>query len=180
MLAVNVAVILGYLVHDWITAATGLNLPLFVPCLLMGILLSNTVPLLFPHLRWPARTASLELLSSYSLSIFLAMSLMSMQLWTLAGMAGTLLLVVAVQTVVAVAYILLVVFPAPGRDYQAAVLSGGYTGLSLGSTPTAIACMSAITKNYGPAPNAFVILPLVSAFFVDLVNVGTITLFLKL
>jgi ESS family glutamate:Na+ symporter len=180
MLAVNVAVILGYLVHDWITAATGLNLPLFVPCLLMGILLSNTVPLLFPHLRWPARTASLELLSSYSLSIFLAMSLMSMQLWTLAGMAGTLLLVVAVQTVVAVAYILLVVFPALGRDYQAAVLSGGYTGLSLGSTPTAIACMSAITKNYGPAPNAFVILPLVSAFFVDLVNVGVITLFLRL
>ena len=81
---------------------------------------------------------------------------------------------------VAITYILLVVFPTLGRDYQAAVLSGGFTGLSLGSTPTAIACMSAITKNYGPAPNAFVILPLVSAFFVDLVNVGAITLFLKL
>jgi ESS family glutamate:Na+ symporter len=180
MLAVNVAVILGYLVHDWITTASGLNLPLFVPCLLMGILLSNTVPVLLPRLQWPARTASLELISSYALSIFLAMSLMSMQLWTLAGMAGTLLVVVGVQTVVAVAYILLVVFPLLGRDYQAAVLSGGYTGLSLGSTPTAIASMSAITKNYGPAPNAFVILPLVSAFFVDLVNVGAITLFLKL
>ena len=61
------------------------------------------------------------------------------------------------------------------------MLSGGFTGLlSLGSTSTAIACMSAITKNYGPAPNAFVILPLVSAFFVDLVNVGAITLFLRL
>ena len=180
MLAVNVAVILGYLLHGWITTASGLNLPLFVPCLLMGILLSNTVPVLLPRLQWPARTASLELISSYALSIFLAMSLMSMQLWTLAGMAGTLLILVAVQTVVAIAYILLVVFPTLGRDYQAAVLSGGFTGLSLGSTPTAIACMSAITKNYGPAPNAFVILPLVSAFFVDLVNVGAITLFLKL
>jgi glutamate:Na+ symporter, ESS family len=180
MLAVNVAVILGYLLHGWITTASGLNLPLFVPCLLMGILLSNTVPVLLPRLQWPARTASLELISSYALSVFLAMSLMSMQLWTLAGMAGTLLILVAVQTVVAIAYILLVVFPTLGRDYQAAVLSGGFTGLSLGSTPTAIACMSAITKNYGPAPNAFVILPLVSAFFVDLVNVGAITLFLKL
>jgi ESS family glutamate:Na+ symporter len=138
------------------------------------------VPLLFPRLRWPARTASLELISSYALSIFLAMSLMSMQLWTLDGMAGTLLVVVAVQTLVAIAYILFVVFPTLGRDYQAAVLSGGFTGLSLGSTPTAIACMSAITRNYGPAPNAFVILPLVSAFFVDLVNVGVITLFLGL
>ena len=84
------------------------------------------------------------------------------------------------QTVVAAAYILLVVFPALGRDYQAAVLSGGFTGLSLGSTPTAIASMSATTRRYGPAPTAFVILPLVSAFFVDLVNVGAISLFLRL
>ena len=119
-------------------------------------------------------------MSSYALSIFLAMSLMSMQLWTLAGSAGPLFVIVAVQTVVAAAYILLVVFPALGRDYQAAVLSGGFTGLSLGSTPTAIACMSAITRHYGPAPNAFVILPLVSAFFVDLVNMVAITLFLRL
>ena len=125
MLVVNVAVILGYLVHSWISSHTSIKLPLFVPCLIMGILLSNTVPILFPRLNWPARTASLELISSYALSIFLAMSLMSMQLWTLAGVAGPLLIIVAVQAVVAVAYILLVVFPTLGRDYQAAVLSGG-------------------------------------------------------
>ena len=119
-------------------------------------------------------------MSSYALSIFLAMSLMSMQLWTLAGSAAALFIIVAVQTVVAAAYILFVVFPALGRDYQAAVLSGGFTGLSLGSTPTAIASMSAITRRYGPSPTAFVILPLVSAFFVDIVNVGAISLFLRL
>ena len=180
MLVVNVAVILGYLVHSWISSQSAIKLPLFVPCMIMGIVLSNTVPLLFPRLDWPARTASLELISSYALSIFLAMSLMSMQLWTLAGAAGPLLVIVAVQTVVAVAYILLVVFPALGRDYQAAVLSGGFTGLSLGSTPTAIASMSAITRHYGPAPNAFIILPLVSAFFVDLINMAAITMFLRL
>jgi glutamate:Na+ symporter, ESS family len=180
MLVVNVAVILGYLVHNWISSQGSIKLPLFVPCLIMGILLSNTVPILFPRLNWPARTASLELISSYALSIFLAMSLMSMQLWTLAGVAGPLLIIVAVQAVVAVAYILLVVFPTLGRDYQAAVLSGGFTGLSLGSTPTAIASMSAITRYYGPAPNAFILLPLVSAFFVDLVNMAAITLFLRL
>jgi len=72
------------------------------------------------------------------------------------------------------------VFPALGRDYQAAMLSGGFTGLSLGSTPTAIASMSAITKRYGPVPNAIVSLPLVSAFFVDVVNVGAISLFPRL
>lgn len=180
MLTVNVAVILGYLAHASLTKATGINLPLFVPCLIMGILLSNTVPLIFPRLQWPAHTAALELLSSYALSVFLAMSLMSMQLWTLAGSAAALFLIVAVQTVVAAAYIYFVVFPSLGRDYEAAVLSGGFTGLSLGSTPTAIASMSAITRRYGPSPTAFVILPLVSAFFVDIVNVGAISLFLKL
>ena len=180
MLAVNVAVILGFLVHAWLTEAIGINLPLFVPCLVIGILLSNTVPLILPRLQWPAHTAALELVSSYALSIFLAMSLMSMQLWTLAGSAAALFVIVAVQTAVAAAYIVFVVFPALGRDYQAAVLSGGFTGLSLGSTPTAIASMSAITRRYGPAPTAFVILPLVSAFFVDIVNVGAISLFLRL
>jgi ESS family glutamate:Na+ symporter len=179
LLVVNVAVILGYLVHNWISSVSTIKLPLFVPCLIMGIVLSNTIPMIFPRWPWPAHTASLDLISGYSLSIFLAMSLMSMQLWTLASVAGPLLIVVALQTVVAAAYILLVVFPSLGRDYQAAVLSGGFTGLSLGATPTAIANMTAITKHYGPSPNVFIILPLVSAFFVDLVNVAAITLFLS-
>jgi ESS family glutamate:Na+ symporter len=179
LLAVNVAVMLGYLAHDWITSVSSIKLPLFVPCLIMGIVLSNTVPLVFPRWPWPAGTASLDLIAGYSLSIFLAMSLMSMQLWTLAQVAGPLLVVVAAQAVVASAYILLVVFPLLGKDYQAAVLSGGFTGLSLGATPTAIANMTATTKHYGPSPNVFIILPLVSAFFVDLVNVAAITLFLS-
>src|SRR6185295_18536594 len=180
MLVLNIAVILGYLVHHWITHATTIKVPLFVPCLIMGIALSNTCPKLFPRWPWPARTASLDLISSYSLSIFLAMSLMSMQLWTLAKIAGPLLVIVGVQTLLAVIYTLLVVFPALGKDYQAAVLSAGFYSISLGSTPTAIATMTAVTKHYGPSPNAFVILPLVSALFVSLFNVAAITLFLSL
>lgn len=179
LLAVNVAVMLGYLAHDWITSVSSIKLPLFVPCLIVGIVLSNTVPLVFPRSLWPAGTASLDLIAGYSLSIFLAMSLMSMQLWTLAQVAGPLLVVVAAQAAVASVYILLVVFPLLGKDYQAAVLSGGFTGLSLGATPTAIANMTATTKHYGPSPNVFIILPLVSAFFVDLVNVAAIALFLS-
>jgi ESS family glutamate:Na+ symporter len=140
--------------------------------------LSNTVPLIFPKLPWPARSPSLALVSDYSLSIFLAMSLMSMQLWTLAAIAGPLLVVVAMQAVLAVAFIMLAIFPLLGRNYQAAVLSAGFTGLSLGATPTAIASMTAVTKHYGPSPNAFIVLPLVSAFFVDIVNVVAITFFL--
>jgi glutamate:Na+ symporter, ESS family len=179
LLMINIAVILGYLVHGPITEA-GIKLPLFVPCLIMGIVLSNTVPLVFPKLPWPARTPALTLISDYALSAFLAMSLMSMQLWTLAEIAGPLLIVVVMQAVVAVAFIVFALFPLLGRDYQAAVLSAGFTGLSLGATPTAIASMTAVTEHYGPSPNAFIILPLVSAFFVDIINVIAIKVFLAL
>jgi ESS family glutamate:Na+ symporter len=178
LLVVNLAVILGYLVHRPM-AAMGMKLPLFVPCLLMGILLSNTVPLIFPKMPWPAHTPSLALISDYALSVFLAISLMSMKLWTLAAVAGPLLIVVAMQTLLAVVFIVFVLYPLLGRNYQAAVLSAGFTGLSLGATPTAIASMTAVTKHYGPSPNAFIILPLVSAVFVDLVNVVAIRVFLS-
>jgi glutamate:Na+ symporter, ESS family len=177
LLAVNTAIVLGYLVHGPIVAA-GIKLPLFVPCMIMSIVLSNTIPLIFPRLNWPARTPALRLVADYSLSVFLAMSLMSMQLWTLASVAGPLLIVVTAQVILAACFILFILFPLLGRDYQAAVLSSGYTGLTLGATPTAIANMTAVTKNYGPSPNVFVLLPLVSAFFVDLVNVVAIQFFL--
>ena len=168
-LTLHVAIILGFAANEAIAEA-GLKLPLFVSCLLVGIIMSNTVPVFFPRVHWPARTRALAIVSDYSLSIFLAMSLMSMQLWTIAGLAGPLLAILALQTVAAVAFILFLLFPLMGRDYQAAVLSAGFGGFALGATPTAIANMTAVTKTHGPAPTAFIILPLVSAFFVDITN----------
>jgi len=179
MLAANVAVILGYIANQGI-AAMGLKLPLFVPCLLAGILMSNTIPFIFPKLPWPARTKALALLSDFCLSVFLAMSLMSMQLWTLAGLGGPIVGILVLQVLAATAFILLVVYRFMGADYTAAVLSAGFAGFSLGATPTAIANMSAVTKRYGPAPLALIILPLVSAFFVDLANAVIIKFFASL
>lgn len=179
MLAANVAVILGYIANQGI-AAMGLKLPLFVPCLLAGILMSNTIPFIFPKLPWPARTKALALLSDFCLSVFLAMSLMSMQLWTLAGLGGPIVGILVLQVLAATAFILLIVYRFMGADYTAAVLSAGFAGFSLGATPTAIANMSAVTKRYGPAPLALIILPLVSAFFVDLANAVIIKFFASL
>lgn len=176
MLAANVAVILGYVANQGI-AAMGLKLPLFVPCLLAGILLSNTIPFIFPKLPWPARTKALAVLSDFCLSVFLAMSLMSMQLWTLAGLGVPIVGTLVLQVLAATAFILFIVYRFMGADYTAAVLSAGFAGFSLGATPTAIANMSAVTKRYGPAPLALIILPLVSAFFVDLANAFIIKLF---
>lgn len=169
ILAIHVSIILGWYLNDAVVAA-GIKLPLFVTCLLVAIVLSNTVPRIFPRMYWPARTRALALVSDFSLGLFLAMSLMSMQLWSITGLAGSLLVILALQTLAAVGFIFLVLFRAMGSDYQAAVLSAGFGGFALGATPTAIANMTAVTKANGPAPLAFIILPLVAAFFVDVTN----------
>lgn len=179
LLAINVAIIIGYLANQ-VIEAQGLKLPLFVPCLLVAIAMSNTIPYLLPGLPWPARTRALAVISDYCLSIFLAMSLMSMQLWTLQGLGGPLLGVLAFQIFGTVAFIILLFFRLMGRDYTAAVLSAGFAGFTLGATPTAIANMSSVTKSYGPAPLAFIVLPMVSAFFVDLANAFIIRFFVSL
>lgn len=179
MLAANIAVILGYVANIAIAEA-GLKLPLFVPCLIVAIILSNTVPYIFPWITWPARSRALAVLSDYCLSVFLAMSLMSMQLWTLSGLGTTLLVVLALQVAAAVLFIVFIFFRLIGSDFTAAVLSAGFAGFTLGATPTAIANMSSVTKRYGQAPLAFIVLPLVSAFFVDLANAFIIGWFVSL
>ena len=178
LVVLNIAILLGFAVDD-LLAKTGIKLPLFVACMIVAIGLTNTLPRLLPHLRWPSRTPALALISDLSLNIFLAMSLMSMQLWTLGGLGPALVVVLAVQTAAAVAYMMFVVFPAMGRKYLAAVIAAGFSGISLGATPTAIANMTAVTKAHGAAPTAFIILPLVSAFFIDIANALVIGLFVR-
>lgn len=178
MLAVHVAIFFGYILHLGITEA-GVKLPLFVPCLLVGIVMSNTIPYLFRGMTWPARTKAMAVISDYCLSVFLAMSLMSLQLWTLAELGGPILFVLLLQVVMTVTFILFVFYRLMGGDYTSAVLSAGFAGFTLGATPTAIANMSSVTKRYGPAPLAFIILPLVSAFFVDLANSVIIQFFVN-
>ncbi|MBS7545852.1 sodium/glutamate symporter [Ancylobacter oerskovii] len=173
ILVMNVAILIGFGVEE-LMQEVPIKLPLFVICLLVGIVLTNTVPRLLPRIVWPTRSRALALVSDLSLNVFLAMSLMSMQLWTLGGLGLALVIVLAIQTAAAVAYIIFVVFPAMGKNYEAAVISAGFTGISLGATPTAIANMTAVTKTHGPATRAFIILPLVSAFFIDIANAAMI------
>lgn len=159
--------------------ALGLNLPTFVACLFAGIILTNTMPLVFKRFPWPEGTSTLALISDLSLGLFLCMSLMSLQLWTLTEVAGPILVLVLVQFLLSTVYTIFVVFPIMGKDYNAAVIAAGYSGLSLGTTPTAIANMTAVTARFGAAPQAFVILPLVGAFFIDIANAFTIQTFLN-
>ncbi len=169
LLYLNLAIIFGYMLGEAITAA-GLNLPLFVPCLIMGILIANLRAMVFPKAPPVARTPSLALISEFSLGAFLAMSLMSLQLWTIAELGLAIVVIMTAQTLFAVVFVVWVLFPVMGSNYRAAVLAAGFGGFALGATPTAIANMTAVTKRYGPSPIAFIVLPLVSAFFVDIAN----------
>jgi glutamate:Na+ symporter, ESS family len=154
------------------------RLPAYVTCLFSGILLSNTVPVAFKRIDWPLRHASLDFLSEISLGLFLTMSLMSLQLWNLVSLAAPIMLILLVQVLVVVLFSLFVVFPALKANYNAAVISAGFAGFTLGATPNAIANMQSVTNRFGPAPYAFIIVPLVGGFFIDLVNALVIELFL--
>ncbi|NOC45048.1 sodium/glutamate symporter [Ruegeria sp. HKCCD7559] len=169
LLHLNLAIILGYALGEAISAA-GLKLPLFVPCLIMGIVISNVRAAIAPSAPPVARTPSLALLSEFALGAFLAMSLMSLQLWTIAELGVAIAVIMTAQTVFTVAFVIWVLFPLMGSNYRGAVLAAGFGGFALGATPTAIANMTAVTKRYGPSPIAFIVLPLVSAFFVDIAN----------
>jgi len=179
VLAINICIILGSLLQE-LLRERGLFLPLFVPCLIVGILLSNLLPKPGPKFpfRWPSRTPAIDLIAEISLGAFLAMSLMTIQFWTLVDLAGPLLLILIAQFLLALLINLVLVFPLLGGTYDAAVIAAGFSGFTLGSTPTAMANMTAVTQKFGPSPKAFIVLPLVSAFFIDLLNAVLIPFFL--
>ncbi|WP_319536127.1 sodium/glutamate symporter [uncultured Vibrio sp.] len=181
MLAIHVCIILGAVLNEGVSSL-GLELPLFVTCLFAGILISNLIPTSYPRLtgtRWPARKPAVALIADMALGAFLAMSLMSMQLWALVDLAGPIFIILGAQFLVAVCIAVFVVFPLMGKNYDAAVVCSGFGGISLGSTPTAMANMSAVAKKYGNSHQAFIIVPLVCAFFIDLANALLIPYFIN-
>ena len=169
ILAISISIAIGVALNEVVEQA-GLKLPDFVTCLFAGILVINFGPLIFRRVHWPEKSRSLALISDLSLGLFLAMSLMSLQLWTLGGLGGPIVAILLTQVAVVCLCVVFVVFPAMGRDYDAAVMSAGYAGLALGATPTAIANMTAVTQKFGASAKAFIVVPLVGAFFIDIAN----------
>ncbi|MCW8929552.1 MAG: sodium/glutamate symporter [Gammaproteobacteria bacterium] len=174
ILSIHFSIIIGFFLNEALEDV-GLKLPLFVTCLFAGIIISSFItPKLskkFSWLDWHTRKTAMALIADISLGIFLSMSLMSMQLWVIVDLAGPILAIITAQFVVAASITLFIIFKIMGKTYDAAVICSGFGGISLGSTATAMANMTAVTQRYGASHLAFVIVPLVCAFFVDLVNV---------
>lgn len=149
------------------TKGTALALPTFVWCLFTGVVIRNTLTHIF---KFNVADAAVDVLGNVGLSLFLAIALMSLKLWQLAGLALPVMVILAVQVVLMAAFAIYVTYRMMGKDYDAVVLSAGHCGFGLGATPTAVANMQAITSRFGPSHKAFLIVPMVGAFFIDLVN----------
>ena len=178
LLVIAVAMAIADVLND-LLARTGVILPDFVASLVVGIVLSNSIPYLWPRLPWPAGSAAMGLIAEVALGLFLAMSLMTMNLTTLRSTALPLVVVLTVQVIVSWLLLSHVVFRLLGGSYDAAVSTGGYFGLTMGATPTAIAIMTAIVKTHGASPRSFLVLPLVGAFFVDIINAIVLGVFVQ-
>lgn len=174
LIAVCLAV--GSALASWLNG-TAFELPAFVCVLFVGVVLRNGLALPGWYQVFEDATA---LLGNVSLGLFLAIALMSLRLGDLASLALPLLAILVVQAIAMAGYAILVTFRVMGRNYDAAVLAAGHCGFGLGATPTAIANMQAITGRFGPSHLAFLIVPMVGAFFIDIANAIVIKLFLLL
>jgi ESS family glutamate:Na+ symporter len=150
---------------------TGVILPDFVFCLLLGVVIRNGANYVKGVKLSPA---SIECVGDVALSLFLVMALMTMKLLDLANLAGPLLLILAAQAAVMVAFTVFVTFRVMGGNYDAAVIAGGQVGFGLSSTACALAIMKAVTLRHGASALAFLIVPMVGAFFIDIINALTI------
>ncbi len=149
------------------TQGTKLQLPTFVWALGGGVVIRNVLDYGF---GFKVFDRAIDVFGNAGLSIYLAIALLSLKLWELADLAGPLMLILAVQTVALALFAVFITFRTMGRNYDAAVLAAGHCGFGMGATPTAVANMQAITSQYGPSHKAFLIVPLVGAFFIDIIN----------
>jgi len=155
---------------------TGFILPDFLFCLLLGVVIRNGATLFKTSLS----AATVDLAGGVSLSLFLVMALMGMRLVDLVSLAGPLLVILGLQVVVMALYATFVTFRLMGRDYDAAILAAGHVGFALSSTAAALAIMRAVTDRRGPSPLAFMVVPMVGAFFIDIANALVIQGYLAL
>lgn len=171
-----ISIALGTVISDALSS-TKFALPTFVCVLFVGVIINNVLSLISKQIIFER---SVSIVGNVSLSLFLAMALMSLKLWELKSLAVPMIIILAVQACFMALYAIFITYNVMGRGRDGAVFSAGHCGFGLGATPTAIANMQAVTERFGPSPKAFLVVPMVGAFFIDLVNVIVIKLYLML
>jgi len=155
---------------------TGMTFPSYIGAMFAAAIMRNISD---STSLFEVRMEEIDIMGNIALSIFLSMALMTLKLWELADLAGPLVVMLLSQTVLMAIFAYFITFNLMGRDYEAAVITGGHCGFGMGATPNAIANMETLAEKYGAAPVAFFILPLVGSLFIDFFNAGVITAFMN-
>lgn len=154
----------------------GVTLPAYIGAMIVASILRN----LDDRTGWlKIDEGAMEFVGGLALNVFLVVALMDLKLWELAGQALPLMVILAAQALLVAVVAVTVSFRLMGRDYDSAVMASGFVGFVLGTTANAVANMRALVLRYGPAPRAFLVVPLVGAFFIDFANALIITFFLN-
>ena len=177
MLALSIGV--GIYLSDFLDYVN-FTLPLFATCMLGGVVLANVVPLLFPKMKCPAKSPTLAITSDLSLGLFLAMAMMSLKFWERGEESLFIIVSTIVQTVAILLFSVFVIFRVLGKNFDAAIISAGYIGSAMGATPTAMANMAAVSKEHGPSPVAFAVIPIVGAFIIQVSNAFVINIIIMI
>jgi ESS family glutamate:Na+ symporter len=167
---------IGGLLSGWIQRAGAITLPAYIGAMLVAALLRNAADAT-GAVRIEQRTV--DDVGTIALSLFLAMALMSLRLWELLDLALPMLVILVAQVAFMGAFAYFITYRVMGRDYDAAVMAGGHCGFGLGATPNAVANMESIVERFGAAPRAFLVVPMVGAFFIDFTNALVITTFIN-
>ncbi|MBY5969270.1 MULTISPECIES: sodium/glutamate symporter [Halomonas] len=171
LIAAAIGTLITILLHT-----TGINFPYYVGCLFGGTLLRNLSD--SGHLT--LRHNEIGIISGISLNLFLSITLMSLNISALIDLALPMMAILVAQMCIMMAYAYLVTFRVMGKDYDAAVMAAGHCGIGLGQTPNALANMSAVISERGPAPRAWFVLPIITVVFISIFNPLVITLFINL
>ena len=180
LLKAIVLILVAMWIGSWVSAGVkslGVTLPGYIGAMLVAAVFRNLDDVT-RIVRIPQRLV--DDLGMVALSLFLVMALMTLPLWELVGVAVPLAIILVVQVIAIAIVTATVVFRVMGRDYDAAVISGGFVGFMLGTTANAMANMEAVVARYGPSPKAYLVVPMVGAFFIDFSNALMITLSVNL
>jgi glutamate:Na+ symporter, ESS family len=175
LIVLAVAMGLGSILSAWFKDL-GLTLPAYIGAMMVASVLRNIDDATG---RFRIDPAAMDFVGGFALNIFLVVALMDLKLWQLAGQALPLFVILAAQVVVISVFAVTASFRLMGRDYDSAVMASGFVGFALGTTANAVANMRALVTKYGPAPRAFLVVPLVGAFFIDFANAIIITFFVN-
>lgn len=165
VLVVGIGATLTGLVSTYVT------LPAYIGAMIVAAITRNVAD----AVKQPLPLKELDAISHISLALFLSVAMANLKLWELVGLAIPMITILAVQTIIVWLVASFVAFRLLGKDYEAATITAGFCGFSMGATPNAMANMQAVVRNYGPAPSAFIVVPIVGSFLIDFCNSAIIS-----